>query len=71
MMDMIPIYARQLILPRVRMLAIKNPATAATATKTQVQLPWSVRALRAMETLSIPEPAMKVKSKTESVQILR
>lgn len=62
MMQMTPTHASQVIRPSVWMLQKMKPMTAATATKTAVQAPWSESALRAMEILSIPEPATKIQS---------
>lgn len=57
-----PTQASQLILPRVLMLAKRNPTMAPTTTKMAVHVAWLETAFRPMETLSIPEPAMKVQS---------
>lgn len=57
-----PTQASQLILPRVLMLANRNPTMAPTTTKMAVHVAWLETAFRPMETLSIPEPAMKVQS---------
>jgi hypothetical protein len=62
MMQTTPTHASQVILPKVCMLQKTKPMTAATATKTAVQAPWSESAFRAMEMLSIPEPATKIQS---------
>lgn len=62
MMQMTPTQASQVIRPSVWILQKMKPMTAATATKTAVQAPWSESALRAMEMLSIPEPATKIQS---------
>lgn len=57
-----PSQASQLILPRVLMLAKRNPTMAPTTTNTAVHVAWLETAFKPIETLSIPEPAMKVQS---------
>ncbi len=57
-----PIQARKLSLPRVRMLPKTRPMMAETATKTAVHAPWVDTALSPMDRLSIPEPATKIQS---------
>lgn len=47
------------------MLAKRKPTMAATTTKTAVHVAWLETAFRPMETLSIPEPAMKVQSDSD------
>lgn len=42
------------------MLENRKPTTAATATKTAVHIGWSESAFKAIEMLSIPDPATKV-----------
>lgn len=59
---MTPTHASQVIRPRVWILQKMKPMIAATATKTAVQAPWTDSALRAIEMLSIPEPATKIQS---------
>ena len=57
-----PIQARLLTLPKVRMLATKNPPIAATATNIAVQAPCVDIAFRLIETLSMAEPATKIQT---------
>lgn len=67
MMVPTPTQASQLILPRVLILAKRKPTTAPTTTKTAVHVAWLETAFRPMETLSMPEPAMKVQSDSDFV----
>lgn len=62
-----PTQASQLILPRVRMLAKRKPTMAPTTTKMAVHVAWLETAFKPIETLSIPEPAMKVQSDSKFV----
>jgi hypothetical protein len=57
-----PTHAKIVIRPSVRMLLRQMATTAATTTKTAVQVPWVETALRAIETLSKPEPVTKTQS---------
>lgn len=62
-----PTHASQLIRLSVWMLAKSNPEMAATATKSAVQVPCSDTAFRAMDMLSIAEPATKTQSSTNEL----
>jgi len=53
----VPIHASQEILLNVRILASMKAAIAATAVKTALHVPCVETALRAIDVLTIPEPA--------------
>lgn len=55
-----PIHASQVIRPRVRILAQRNPTTAAMATNTAVQTPWVETAFSPMEMPSIADPVTNI-----------
>lgn len=57
-----PTSASQLMRPSVRMVERKKITTKATATKTAVHVPWSLRVLRHIERLSMADPAVKMYS---------
>lgn len=57
MMQKTPNSARAVIRPSVRMLESTKTMTKATATKTAVHTAWVDSALKAMEMLSMAEPA--------------
>lgn len=57
-----PTQAIQPMRARVRMLVRQNVIIAATATKTEVQVPCDEIAFKAIEMLSIPEPETKIQS---------
>lgn len=55
-----PIQASQVIRPRVRILLVRKPKMAATATNTAVQAPWVDTEFKPMEMLRRPEPVTKI-----------
>lgn len=57
-----PIHASQVIRPSVRILLVRKPKMAATATKTAVQAPLVDTVFRPMEMPRMPEPVTKIQS---------
>jgi hypothetical protein len=62
MIQAVPTHASQLILARVWILESPNPTTAAMATKIAVQMACEERALRAIDTLNMPDPETKIQT---------